>query len=104
MAKTTFNLISYVSYWTVDGTPVTHESGYIQSAYNKHPGVEYHDRVVFYSKPFIGKGVWSTLDTIAEYRRLPQFKNELYTAAKEKGIDLDNRKIYSWWVEPERVR
>jgi hypothetical protein len=104
MAKTTFNLIAHVSYWTVDGVPVTDEAGYIQSAYNNHPGAEYHNRIVFYSKPFVGKGVWSTLDTIHEYRQKPEFRQELYAAAKEKGINLDNRKVYSWWVEPERVK
>jgi hypothetical protein len=104
MAKTTFNLIASASYWTVDGVPVSDEAGYIQHSHYNNPNAIYHDKVVFYSKPFAGKGVWVTLDTITEYRRLPQFKDELYTAAKEKGIDLDNRKIYSWRVEPERVR
>jgi hypothetical protein len=104
MAKTIFNLIAHVSYYTVDGVPVTHEAGYIQQSYNQHPGVVYHDKVIFYSKEFSGKGVWSTLDTIAEYRRDPRFKEEIQAAATAHGFDLGNRDIYPLWVEEQRVK
>ena len=102
--KVTFDLTAYVSYWTIDGQPVADSVGYIESAYNQRPNTEYHHREVFYTKRFIGNGVWALLDTIMAFRQTPECKAEIYAAAIARGIDLDNHGVYSWQVLEERIR
>lgn len=108
MGKVIFELQGRATYYTQDGQPIHRDIPYWQySARGIDPetvGIVYHDREVFYRKTFEGKKVWDTIDVIEEYRRRPEFREEIREAAAAAGIDLENRNVYSFDVMPERVK
>lgn len=101
MAKVTFDLQGRVSYYTLNGDPIPFDSAYFL---NGNPALVYHDHEVFYSKRFVGKGVWAVIEEIEQYRRAPEFRHEIHAAGIAKYADYTNRKIYLMDVMPERIK